>query len=197
MVRSRVAAVIVAAIALTFVVGCRAGLPLAGPSAGPQAVPKVAGQRLVAAESILAAVGFRNIKPVDDTGRHRVVIDPQNWVVDSQSPKAGATASTGTTVTLNVRRPSDGAGTAHVTRGVVPNVTCMNLQDAQNALQSAGFFNLASVDGLGQGRMQILDRDWVVTRQSVAAGTRPAALTRIVLTAVKYGESTGSSGCRS
>jgi hypothetical protein len=84
-----------------------------------------------------------------------------------------------------------------VTRGVVPNVTCMNLQDAQNSLQSAGFFNLASVDGLGQGRMQILDRDWVVTKQSVAAGTRPAALTRIVLTAVKYGESTGSSGCQS
>jgi beta-lactam-binding protein with PASTA domain len=196
MLRSRVAAVIVAAIALTFVAGCR-GLPIAGSSAGPAAVPKIAGQRLVAAESILAATGFRNIKPVDDTGRHRVVIDPQNWVVDSQSPKAGATASTRTTVTLNVRRPSDGTGTSHVTRGVVPNVTCMNLQDAQNSLQSAGFFNLASVDGLGQGRMQILDRDWVVTKQSVAAGTRPAALTRIVLTAVKYGESTGSSGCKS
>ena len=79
----------------------------------------------------------------------------------------------------------------------MPNVTCMNLQDAQNTLQSAGFFNLASVDGLGQGRQQILDRDWLVTKQSAVAGSRPKLLTRIVLTAVKYGESTGDSGCRS
>ncbi len=76
-------------------------------------------------------------------------------------------------------------------------MTCMNLQDAQNTLQSAGFFNLASMDGLGQGRQQILDRDWLVTKQSAAAGSRPKLLTRIVLTAVKYGESTGASGCRS
>jgi hypothetical protein len=174
------------------------GNPAAGtgkPAAGT-GVPNVVGQRLSAAERALAGAGYRSVKPVDDTGRNRIVIDPQNWTVDAQAPAAGTAAATGTTITLRVRRPTD-AATPSTTRGVVPKVTCMNLQDAQNTLQSAGFFNLASVDGLGQGRQQILDRDWLVTKQSAVAGSRPKLLTRIVLTAVKYGESTGASGCRS
>ncbi len=158
-------------------------------------VPDVVGQRLSTAESALNAAGYHAIRPLDDTGRDRIVIDPQNRVVDGQSPSAGAPASAKTTVTLMVRRPSDTGRPTQVTKGMVPNVLCMNLQDAQNTLQSAGFFNLASIDGLGQGRVQILDRDWVVTKQSVRAGSHPAALTRIVLTAVKYGEPTGASGC--
>ena len=159
-------------------------------------MPNVVGQRLSVAERMLASAGFRSVKPVDDTGRNRIVIDPRNWTVDSQTPAAGAAAAARTTITLRVRRPSD-APIPSTTPGEVPNVTCMNLQDAQNTLQSAGFFNLASVDGLGEGRQQILDRDWLVTKQSAVAGSRPKLLTRIVLTAVKYGESTGASGCRS
>jgi hypothetical protein len=178
--------------------GTGTGKPAAGTgkSATGTAVPNVVGQRLSAAERTLASAGYRSVKPVDDTGRNRIVIDPQNWTVDAQAPAAGTAAATGTTITLRVRRPTD-AATPSTTRGVVPKVTCMNLQDAQNTLQSAGFFNLASVDGLGQGRQQILDRDWLVTKQSAVAGSRPKLLTRIVLTAVKYGESTGASGCRS
>jgi PASTA domain len=204
----RVAGTAAGLIALGLMAACHPALPsaassghAAAPSVGARAstgdaVPNVVGQRLTAAEKALSAAGYRSVKPVDDTGRNRVVIDPKNWTVDSQTPPAGADAATGTTITLRVRRPSDSA-TPGTTLGVVPNVTCMNLQDAQNALQSAGFVNLASVDGLGQGRQQILDRDWVVTKQSAVAGSKPKLLTRIVLTAVKYGESTGASGCRS
>ncbi|HZD99560.1 MAG TPA: PASTA domain-containing protein [Micromonosporaceae bacterium] len=204
---ARVIAAAVSLIALGLSTACHPGLPGATPSgrasaagtakpAAGSSVPNVVGQRLSTAERTLASAGYRSIKPVDDTGRNRIVIDPQNWTVDSQTPAAGAAATTGTTITLRVRRPTD-APIPNTTRGEVPNVTCMNLQDAQNTLQSAGFFNLASVDGLGQGRQQILDRDWLVTKQSAAAGSRPKLLTRIVLTAVKYGESTGASGCRS
>jgi hypothetical protein len=204
---ARVVATAVSLIALGLSTACHPGLPTAGSSGHPSAagtgrpvtgssVPNVVGQRLSTAERTLASAGYRSIKPVDDTGRNRVVIDPQNWTIDSQTPAAGAAAATGTTITLRVRRPSD-AAIPSTTVGVVPNVTCMNLQDAQNTLQSAGFFNLASVDGLGQGRQQILDRDWLVTKQSAVAGSRPKVLTRIVLTAVKYGESTGASGCQS
>jgi PASTA domain len=202
---------VIGLIALALIAACHPALPsaassapAAGPSAGAtaghgaagDAVPSVVGRRLSAAEKTLSAAGYRSVKPVDDTGRNRVVIDPENWTVDSQTPAAGADAATGTTITLRVRRPNDTA-TPGTTLGVVPNVTCMNLQDAQNTLQSAGFFNLASVDGLGQGRQQILDRDWLVTKQSAVAGSKPKLLSRIVLTAVKYGESTGASGCRS
>ncbi|HEU0239428.1 MAG TPA: PASTA domain-containing protein [Micromonosporaceae bacterium] len=195
MFRSRVVVVAVLAMAVSLTAGCRFDASSAAPANAT--VPKVTGMRLSAAEHALSGAGFRAVKPIDDTGRDRVVVDPQNWIVDSQTPPGGNTASTGSTVTLKVRRPSDGAGSTTVTKGVVPNVTCMNLQDAQDTLQKAEFFNLASVDGLGQGRQQILDRDWVVTKQSVAAGTHAGPVTRIVLTAVKYGESTGSSGCKS
>jgi hypothetical protein len=152
--------------------------------------------RLSDAESTLRDVGLRKISPLDDTGRGRVIIDPENWVVDTQSPTAGAHVAAASTMTLHVRRPSDSA-TPSTKAGVVPHVVCMNLQDAQDSMQAAGFFNLGSADGSGQGRMQILDRDWVVIKQSARAGTKPGLTARIVLTSVKYGESTGSSGCQS
>jgi hypothetical protein len=171
--------------------------PATAPAASTSAtVPNVVGMRLSTAESALGDVGLTKVSPVDDTGRGRIVLDPENWVVDAQSPKAGTHWSGKPTVTLQVRRPSD-APAASTKLGVVPDVVCMNLQDAQDTMQRAGFFNLGSADGAGQGRMQILDRDWVVIRQSVPAGTKPGLTKRIVLTSVKYGESTGSSGCKS
>ena len=69
-------------------------------------VPNVVGQRLSAAERALSSAGYRSVKPIDDTGRNRIVIDPQNWTVDAQTPAAGTAAATGTTITLKVRRPS-------------------------------------------------------------------------------------------
>jgi hypothetical protein len=195
MQRSRAAALVLTVAIAALVAGCRPTFSTT--TAHSATLPAVVGMRLNAAEVNLGKAGYQTIKPVDDTGRGRVVVDPENWIVAAQSPAAGTAASTGTTITLRVKRPSDGAGPTTVTKGVVPDVKCMNLQDAQDTLQKANFFNLASVDGLGQGRLQILDRDWVVTKQSVAAGTHAGPVTRIVLTAVKYGESTGSSGCQS
>jgi PASTA domain len=191
---------LVAALAAVALAGCDpvvggvAGAPSG--SASVRTVPDVVGARLSDAESRLRAAGLSKISPMDDTGRDRTVIDPANWVVDAQSPAAGTRTGGTTTVTLRVRRPSD-AATTSTTLGVVPDVVCMNLQDAQNAMQHSGFFNLGSADGAGQGRMQILDRDWVVITQSVRAGTKPGLTTRIVLTSVKYGEPTGTSGCKS
>ena len=81
--------------------------------------------------------------------------------------------------------------------GTLPNVVCKDLQAAQDTLQAAGFYNLGSEDGTGQGRAQLIDRNWVVVAQSARAGSAPSPTTRIVLTAVKYGEPTGNSGCPS
>jgi len=195
MQRPRAAALVIVVALAALVAGCRPTFSTA--TAHSATLPAVVGMRLNAAEKILGEAGYEIFKPVDNTSRGRFVVDPENWIVVEQSPAAGTTASTGTTVTLRVKRPSDDVGPTSVTKGVVPDVKCMNLQDAQDTLQKASFFNLASVDGLGQGRLQLLDRDWVVTKQSVAAGTHAGPATRIVLTAVKYGESTGSSGCKS
>jgi hypothetical protein len=81
------------------------------------------------------------------------------------------------------------------TAGTVPNVVCAELQDAQDALRAAHFFVLTSKDASGQGRMALVDRDWVVIAQSVRAGTSPGLTTHIELTVVKYGEPSGGSGC--
>ena len=70
----------------------------------------------------------------------------------------------------------------------VPDVSGMNHQDAQNAMQKAGLYNLCEVDGTGQGRALLIDRNWVQTGQDPAPGTevRPDAV--ITLTAVKINE---------
>jgi beta-lactam-binding protein with PASTA domain len=68
----------------------------------------------------------------------------------------------------------------------VPDVSGMNHQDAQNAMQRAGLYNLREVDGTGQGRALVIDRNWRQTGQDPAPGTEVPADAVITLTAVKY-----------
>ena len=69
----------------------------------------------------------------------------------------------------------------------MPNVVCMNLQDAQNAIQDAGVFFSRSDDATGGGRRQIIDSNWVVVDQTPAPGA-PVGEAEAVLSAVKIGE---------
>jgi beta-lactam-binding protein with PASTA domain len=159
-------------------------------------VPDVTGKRLNEARAVLGGSGLKNVKTVDATGKGRVVIDANNWIVRHQSPAEGTKVAVGDEITLDVAKPTDGIGPAGVTKGVMPDVVCMDLQAAQDTLQSADFFLLASKDAIGD-RHQILDRDWVVIGQTPAAGTHGFPTTRVTLTVVKYGEPTGDSGCHS
>ena len=70
---------------------------------------------------------------------------------------------------------------------VMPDVVCMNLQDAQDLIQEAGVFFSDSFDATGQGRMQVVDSNWVVVSQDPAPGT-PIGEGDANLGAVKYGE---------
>lgn len=69
---------------------------------------------------------------------------------------------------------------------VVPDVSGMNHQQAQDAMQAAGLYNLREVDGKGLGRVLVVDKNWVQTGQSPAAGATVDPDTVITLTAVKY-----------
>jgi beta-lactam-binding protein with PASTA domain len=160
-------------------------------------VPKVVGQRLDAATSALTAVGLTKTAPTDGTGQGRAVLNSNNWIVQSQKPAAGTRVAIQQLITLVVVKPSDSGAGGAVESGVIPNVVCKDLQTAQDTLQAAGFYNLGSEDGSGEGRSQLIDRNWVVIKQSVPAGSSRGAGTRVVLTSVKFGESTGSSGCPS
>ncbi|MGW0040037.1 PASTA domain-containing protein [Gordonia sp. NPDC003376] len=70
---------------------------------------------------------------------------------------------------------------------VMPYVVCMNLQEAQDAIQSAGVFFSRSRDATGQWRSQILDRNWIVVSQTPSAGSSVTE-GQAVLSAVKIGE---------
>lgn len=79
--------------------------------------------------------------------------------------------------------PAGSAGSRLIT---VPDVSGMNHQDAQNAMQRAGLYNLREVDGKGRGRALVNDRNWVQVGQDPPAGRRVPADTVITLTAIKY-----------
>ncbi|GAA4674318.1 hypothetical protein GCM10023197_32330 [Gordonia humi] len=87
-----------------------------------------------------------------------------------------------TTTTTEAVESSTQASTA-----IMPDVVCMNLQAAQNRIQEAGVFFSRSEDATGQGRAQILDRNWVVVSQTPDPGTEFGE-GEAVLSAVKIGE---------
>jgi hypothetical protein len=63
----------------------------------------------------------------------------------------------------------------------------MNLQDAQDTIQTTGVFFSRSRDATGEGRHQIIDSNWQVVAQTPAPGT-PIGEFEAVLDVVKYGE---------
>ena len=72
----------------------------------------------------------------------------------------------------------------------MPNVLCMNLQEAQDEIQDRGVFLSRSQDATGQDRFQINDSNWIVVDQSPSVGTRIGE-GDAMLSVVKIGESTG------
>ncbi|WP_405909565.1 hypothetical protein OG742_37185 [Streptomyces sp. NBC_00828] len=70
----------------------------------------------------------------------------------------------------------------------LPDMTGEVLQTAQDAAQAAGFFSLTSSDATGQGRFQVLDRNWKVCSQTPEPGEHPVDTT-IDFATVKLTES--------
>ena len=68
----------------------------------------------------------------------------------------------------------------------MPNVVGKDLQLAQDTMQAAGLYKLTSHDSTGQARLQVLDRNWLVTDQTPAAGSRVAEDQLIDLGARKF-----------
>lgn len=71
----------------------------------------------------------------------------------------------------------------------MPAVVCMNLQDAQNLIQQHGVYFSRSEDATGQGRAQVMDRNWIVVAQSPEPGA-PIGEGDALLSVVKAGEPT-------
>jgi hypothetical protein len=71
----------------------------------------------------------------------------------------------------------------------VPNMVGMNLQEAQDLLQSLGSHSLNQVDALGKDRSQIIDSNWKVCSQNPPAGDELAVTQEVTLQSVKNTES--------
>lgn len=72
--------------------------------------------------------------------------------------------------------------------GVLPDVTGMDLQSAQDELQAAGYEHLDSIDDTGRGRDQILDSNWIVVDMLPGAGEEVSPAYEITLFVVKEDE---------
>lgn len=80
------------------------------------------------------------------------------------------TTSSGTGTSSSTASSGAKASSRNAETKAVPNFIGMGLQSAQDTAQAAGFYTLTSHDSLGRARNQILDRDWKVCSQNVAAG---------------------------
>lgn len=74
---------------------------------------------------------------------------------------------------------------------VMPDAVGMNLQDAQDLLQSVSgsmFYFSSSVDATGEGRMQLMDSNWYVCAQNVPAGSAVTEDLEVTFAVVKTDE---------
>jgi hypothetical protein len=111
---------------------------------------------------------------------------------DKCSP-VGATFKQGSTNFKCVKKGAGGVWQAEkkaaVETFVMPKVTGMNLQLAQDLLQSKGSYLMDQEDASGLGRFQIIDSAWKVCSQSPSAGKRVPTSTMVGLKSVKLTES--------
>lgn len=112
-------------------------------------VPYVLGNKSMSAESSLNAAGFEV----------RFVGDPSSGAtVSTQIPSSGTTAPKGSTVVLYLGTEYD------IETGIVPDVTGMTVDQANNALANAGF-NIRIEGGAAENASA------VAVQQSIAGGT--------------------------
>ena len=81
-------------------------------------------------------------------------------------------------------RPDDGSGGGII----VPDVTGLDHQAAQDALQGEGLWVLDEEDATGQGRLLLFDRNWEVVKTDPPAGTSVSEDTTITIYSRKQGE---------
>jgi beta-lactam-binding protein with PASTA domain len=153
-----------------------------------RAVPDVVGQRLDVAKSTVKDAGYEF--EVIGGGTFGVVVEA-NWTVCQQTPSAGSTGAD--KVKLIVDRQCTGAAIESPSAGagnfVMPDLVGLVLQDAQDQLQALGSHNLDQEDAAGLGRIQILDSNWMVCRQSPSPGTEVSLDGLVTLWSVKLDES--------
>lgn len=105
----------------------------------------------------------------------------------SEAPTTAAPVATTAPAGESVAPTTPPTSIATETESIMPHVVCMNLQAAQDLIQTTGVFFSDSFDASGQGRSQMMDSNWVVVSQDPPAGS-PITEGSANLGAVKIGE---------
>ncbi|QKW06663.1 hypothetical protein HUT18_09865 [Streptomyces sp. NA04227] len=99
-----------------------------------------------------------------------------------------ACGDSGTDESPPTSNPTDtSTGKDDAKKADLPNMVGKGLQNAQDAAQKAGFYNLTSHDALGRARTQAFDRNWKVCSQTPTPGSHSTD-TKVDFGAVKVGE---------
>lgn len=135
--------------------------------------PEVATESEITASAVTGPPVVSDSPVVTDAAVATVAPTTEAPVVTAPAP-VRAPATTATPVVAPV-----------VEAALMPNAIGMNLQDAQDLIQEQGVFLSLSEDATGQGRNQLLDRNWVVIGQNIEPG-QPFGEGDAVLSVVKY-----------
>ena len=132
------------------------------------------------------SAGDEAATPTTVTATEKVTrVTETETVTATESPTEAPTESPEETQVTREKKSVSSGGSGSAAR--MPNVVCMNLQAAQDKIQEAGVFYSRSKDASGQGRMQVLDRNWIVVAQTPDPCT-PISEGDAVLSVVKNDE---------
>lgn len=164
-----------------------------GSASTPASKPKRSTLKIVGgvllALLVLGAIGAamddkKDEVATSDTSVATSTVAPAPTAAPSPAPTEPAPETTPPTAPPTTSAPPPATDTP---TAVMPDVVCMNLQAAQDRIQEAGVFFSRSNDATGQGRMQIMDSNWVVVAQKPSPGS-PVTEAEAVLDVVKIGE---------
>ncbi|UPU42544.1 MULTISPECIES: PASTA domain-containing protein [Rhodococcus] len=135
--------------------------------------------------SLAACSGTSTDSEAESTSTATTTATSTTQPTTTQAPLT--TSVIGTTNSPLATTPVAAEVTPAAAPAIMPNVVCMNLQDAQDTIQSSGVFFSRSADATGAGRRQLVDSNWIVVDQTPSAGS-PFGEIEAVLSAVKIGE---------
>jgi hypothetical protein len=159
----------------------------AAPTTNTLLMPNLVGKNLQSSEDLLLALGNAGSLGEDVSGQSRIVIIDGNWKVCRQSVASGKRVPLSTVIVLGAVKLGEVCGSASATF-IMPSVIGMNLQSAEDLLQSLGNNTTTASDVSGAERWVIVQGNWKVCRQYPVARKKVPVLTAGVLNVVKVAE---------